>query len=168
MHCVFVVSGVSKIVRSERGADDSWTTGTVSIAGMEHAAGVAGTESCVVRRAILTALRWGACGFTQPLTFVRSLKLSVIACASRHRFMPPEVLRVVQAIKDGESPGNVELSAVTLLSADAFACGCVVAYLCSRGSHPFLNSKENNIPKVRVSLPNPNPGTCNARADDKA
>eukprot|EP00750_Incisomonas_marina_P011024 INCI16332.10.p1 GENE.INCI16332.10~~INCI16332.10.p1 ORF type:complete len:1488 (-),score=201.28 INCI16332.10:215-4678(-) len=99
--------GVSKIVRSERGADDSWTTGTVSIAGMEHAAGVAGTES----------------------------------------FMPPEVLRVVQAIKDGESPGNVELSAVTLLSADAFACGCVVAYLCSRGSHPFLNSKENNIPK---------------------
>lgn len=48
-HHVFVVVGVSKVVRSQRGTDDSWTTATVSAAGMmDHAAGVAGTESCVV------------------------------------------------------------------------------------------------------------------------
>eukprot|EP00750_Incisomonas_marina_P011025 INCI16332.2.p1 GENE.INCI16332.2~~INCI16332.2.p1 ORF type:complete len:1450 (-),score=213.01 INCI16332.2:215-4564(-) len=73
--------------------------------------------------------------------------------AGTESYMSPEVLRVVQAIREGDAPENIELSAEALLRSDSFACGCVIGFLCSRGLHPFKSLKGGggNIPKNIVA-----------------
>ena len=57
--------------------------------------------------------------------------------------MSPEVLKLVKAVKSGSSTVDVQLNAKTLMGTDSFAAGCVIAYLCSNGKHPFEHGLQN-------------------------
>lgn len=59
--------------------------------------------------------------------------------------MSPELLTIVKDIRQGNVSTDPEIPAPTLFSGDAFACGCVIGVLCSRGTHPFQHAASRNI-----------------------
>ncbi len=59
-----------------------------------------------------------------------SFKASKEMIAGSEAFMCPELLRLLGAVRRGEL--HNEVTADLLLATDAFACGCVVAFLCGR------------------------------------
>ena len=63
--------------------------------------------------------------------------------AGSEGYMSPEVLKLVKAIKSGSSALDIQLNAETLIGTDSFAAGCVIAYLCSNGKHPFEHGLQN-------------------------
>ena len=63
--------------------------------------------------------------------------------AGSEGYMSPEVLKLVKAIQSGSSAVDVQLNAETLIGTDSFAAGCVIAYLCSNGKHPFEHGLQN-------------------------
>jgi hypothetical protein len=69
--------------------------------------------------------------------------------AGSEAYMSPELLAMAAAVRSGdEAAAEAEISASVLFGTDAFACGCVVAHLCSGGEHPF-----SSPPVFRRSVP---------------
>lgn len=68
--------------------------------------------------------------------------------AGTQAYMHPEVLSLINAVTKGETDDDFEVDAELLFSNDSFGAGCVVAFLCSGGIHPFGSStaKMNDVP----------------------
>ena len=64
--------------------------------------------------------------------------------------MAPEILSIVRGLKGGTLTHEPDVSGELLFGTDAFACGCVIGFLCSRGKHPFSSTVFRNIPDVRT------------------
>ena len=60
--------------------------------------------------------------------------------------MHPEVLRLIDQIKKGKLTKDPDVDSELLVKNDTFAVGCVIAYLCSNGLHPFQTDQLDNIP----------------------
>ena len=64
------------------------------------------------------------------------------------RYMCPELLCVLNELKnDHQHVGRVDVVDGMLEANDAFGCGCVVGFLCSRGMHPFGHANRRDVPK---------------------
>lgn len=77
--------------------------------------------------------------------------ISVQALAHSHgiagsqAYMCRDVLEMIQTVLN-DANTTVELNADLLTKNDSFGLGCVIAYLCSRGLHPFELALSKNIP----------------------
>ena len=69
--------------------------------------------------------------------------------AGSESYMSPEVLEIVRAIRMRELHHDPAITGQVLIANDAFGCGCVIGYLCSRGKHPFQSPVFKSIPDVR-------------------
>ena len=61
-------------------------------------------------------------------------------------YMCPELLDLVHRVKNNVLGEEPEVDAALLIASDTFGVGCVIAYICSRGRHPFQTGKSNSIP----------------------
>jgi serine/threonine protein kinase len=57
--------------------------------------------------------------------------------AGTEAYMCPELLQILRDLRAGKLDAEPEVDDVLLARNDSFGCGCVVAFLCSRGRHPF-------------------------------
>ena len=71
---------------------------------------------------------------------------SAAGISGTQSYMSRELLTIVEAIRTGELNQEPEISAPLLLHNDAFGLGCVVAFICSGGQHPFQHALLPNIP----------------------
>eukprot|EP00750_Incisomonas_marina_P008288 INCI15419.3.p1 GENE.INCI15419.3~~INCI15419.3.p1 ORF type:complete len:973 (-),score=147.77 INCI15419.3:199-2901(-) len=68
--------------------------------------------------------------------------------AGTQAYMCPELLCVLNELKnDHQHVGRVDVVDGMLEANDAFGCGCVVGFLCSRGMHPFGHANRRDVPK---------------------
>ena len=65
--------------------------------------------------------------------------------AGTQAYMHPNVLELIGQLTNGKA-ANQELDAGLLVQNDTFGLGCVIAYLCSKGLHPYQNVMFDNIP----------------------
>ncbi len=99
---------------------------------------------------------------TTATVSVSAVEASSAGIAGTEAFMCPEVLRLLRDIKAGGLTQDPDIGAELLAANDAFGCGCVLAYLCSDGKHPFQpagiwkNVAENILAARRVPMKNLN------------
>lgn len=65
--------------------------------------------------------------------------------AGTQSYMSRELLTIVEAIRTGVLNQEPDVSAPMLFHNDAFGLGCVVAFICSGGQHPFQHALLTNI-----------------------
>ena len=66
--------------------------------------------------------------------------------AGTQAYMHPDVLELIDKIKTGKLTKNPDVDSVLLIKSDTFAVGCVIAYLCSDGLHPYQHHQFDDIP----------------------
>ena len=72
--------------------------------------------------------------------------------AGTESYMSPELLAIVRAVQSGKFETDPVVDAETLLHNDAFGCGCVIGFLCSRGLHPYQSVVFRKIASVSESV----------------
>ena len=66
--------------------------------------------------------------------------------AGTKAYMCPTLLKILRDVKAGKMEREPEIAMELLARNDAFGCGCVVAFLCSDGKHPFQHAVFKSVP----------------------
>ena len=99
------------------------------------------TDFGVSRVLALSSSKEAAVTATVSLDMVNHKK----GIAGTQAYMHPKILSLVDAITKGEKDDDLDIDAELLFANDSFGVGCVVAYLCSGGIHPFASGARMNI-----------------------
>jgi len=67
--------------------------------------------------------------------------------AGSEAYMCPEMLQLIHDLKNGRITEIPEVDEPMLVVNDSFGCGCVIAFLCSRGLHPFQSKLTFKVSK---------------------